>query len=294
MKIIHNHWLQGAAAVSVLALAGCGSAAAVTPKPTVTVTAPTKAPAAPAKSAPAKAPAKAPPTTAAPAQAAGGPTIIINNNTAPPAPSSTVYVPIPASAPSYVTNDQAVVQQYYNYLNSQDFQDAWNMGGANIGGTDYNSWVNGYTSTTQPGGISLSTWDYYPNSNVVQVTISAVQLDGSTRTYAGSYAVVNGSLVSADIVQTSGSSGSSQAAPAPAAAAPASDLTGCGGGLYAGPSTSCPFAQAVENQYSGDGGPDTETVWSPVTSQYYTMTYTAEGNWIVATGGNSALVQFTG
>ena len=33
------------------------------------------------------------------------------------------------------------------------------MGGKYIGGSDYNAWVAGYSTTSY---VSLSTWDYYP------------------------------------------------------------------------------------------------------------------------------------
>ena len=43
-----------------------------------------------------------------------GPVTIINQA---PQPGSTVYVPVPSSAPAYFTSNQDVVQEYYAYLN---------------------------------------------------------------------------------------------------------------------------------------------------------------------------------
>ena len=68
-------------------------------------------------------------------------------------------------------------------------------------------------------------------------------------------------------------------------AAPA--LTNCGGGVYAGADTSCPFALNVAADYTGTG-PD--YAYSPVTGLSYTMNC-YDSNPIICTGGNNALVQ---
>lgn len=85
------------------------------------------------------------------------------------------------------------------------------------------------------------------------------------------------------------------AAPAPAApAAPVTDvpagMTNCGGGVYAGADTSCPFAQNVAADW-----PNTGNVYSPVTGQSYTMTCTGPGTYedvVTCEGGNNAEVAF--
>jgi len=74
------------------------------------------------------------------------------------------------------------------------------------------------------------------------------------------------------------------AAPAPA---PAPVLTDCGGGVYAGADTSCPFALNVAANYTGTG-PD--YAYSPVTGLSYTMNC-SDSNPIICTGGDNALVQ---
>ena len=87
---------------------------------------------------------------------------------------------------------------------------------------------------------------------------------------------------------------------APAARAPAAPVyvapaqssgNNCGGGVNAGPNTSCTFAQNVAAAYNGPGY-DTEYVYSPVTGQSYLMTYNQSGSVVYATGGNDASVQF--
>ena len=69
------------------------------------------------------------------------------------------------------------------------------------------------------------------------------------------------------------------------AAAPAP--TDCGGGVYAGADTSCPFALDVAANYSGTG-PD--YAYSPMTGLSYTINC-SDSNPIICTGGNNALVQ---
>ena len=88
----------------------------------------------PPKASPPARPAKAPASSIHNGPTYNGPVTIINQA---PQPGSTVYVPVPAYAPAYVTTNQGVVQQYYDYLNNKDFQSAWNLGGRYIGGSDY-------------------------------------------------------------------------------------------------------------------------------------------------------------
>jgi hypothetical protein len=61
----------------------------------------------------------------------------------------------------------------------------------------------------------------------------------------------------------------------------------CGGGLTAGPNTSCPFAENVRDAY--DGAP-TVTAYSPVTRKTYEMS--CSGASVSCTGGNDASVSF--
>jgi hypothetical protein len=64
----------------------------------------------------------------------------------------------------------------------------------------------------------------------------------------------------------------------------------CGGGLYAGPNTSCPFAMNVENDYYQAGGNGVLSVdaYSPVTGRYYVMYCTPAGDGTTCSGGIDA------
>ena len=119
-----------------------------------------------------------------------------------PAPSTP---PAPAPAPTQPAaspdaNAEAVVTQYFQYINNHDYRAAWALGGDNLnGGTGYDKWVAGYATTTwNTLGTLVSS-----GPGVVAFTLSATTTDGTTRTYQGTYTVQNGVIVSGDVKQTS-------------------------------------------------------------------------------------------
>jgi hypothetical protein len=121
----------------------------------------------------------------------------------PQTPSSPSALPtpppaVPAQAPAY-TNASAVVAQFYQDITDQDYSAAWNLGGVNIGGASYDTWVKGYSTTAS---ISLST-DSNFGEDQVQANLVATQTDGSVQTYSGNYTVNNGVIASANIEETS-------------------------------------------------------------------------------------------
>lgn len=68
----------------------------------------------------------------------------------------------------------------------------------------------------------------------------------------------------------------------------------CGGGVFAGPKTSCPFAKNVREKYFAVPGDSVEIdVHSPVTGKTYTMNCVRTGDSVTCRGGNEALVKFT-
>jgi hypothetical protein len=75
--------------------------------------------------------------------------------------------------------------------------------------------------------------------------------------------------------------------------------TDCGGGVFAGRNTSCPFAQNLREQYmsvqrGGAGGASSVAVdvYSPVTGQTHTMNCVRSGDAVTCRGGNDAAVWF--
>jgi hypothetical protein len=97
-----------------------------------------------------------------------------------------------------LANAAAVVTQYYQDLSNGDYADAWRLGGVNIAGTDYNSWVAGYATTTSVTLDTESQW----NSTTVGASITATQSDGGSTSYQGTYTVEGGVITSASITQT--------------------------------------------------------------------------------------------
>jgi hypothetical protein len=68
--------------------------------------------------------------------------------------------------------------------------------------------------------------------------------------------------------------------------------TSCGGDLFVGANTSCPFARNVRDAYASSGGGNTNvTAFSPATGRSYVM-YCTGGSPHVCTGGNNASLYF--
>jgi hypothetical protein len=74
---------------------------------------------------------------------------------------------------------------------------------------------------------------------------------------------------------------------------PSGATTACGGTVFAGKDTSCPFAQNVAQAYTSSvrDGNGTVTASSPVTGETYQMQCTG-GSPVVCQGGNNAVVEF--
>ena len=168
-------------------------------------------------------------------------------------------------------------------------------GNGDLNGLTWSSW----TAYSAAGSGSFNVNNCQPNcaeGTTVDVTVSVAlsaptsgsspyftamtltDRSGNTNTYAagsnGLLSVVSDALYVAD--------------EAPAASRPApAGLTNCGGSVYAGPNTSCPFALNVAANYTGTG-PDYAHI--PVTGSSYTMNC-GESNPAIRTGGNNALVQ---
>jgi hypothetical protein len=164
--------LTSSSSPSVILAAPAARATPVTPAPTKTVTAP-----------PSPVPTKT--VTAAPAP---------EQTPAWQQPSA------PAPAQPQFTSSIAVVNQYYQDITDRNYSAAWALGGSNLsGGVGYDAWVAGYGTTASITLYSQSDW----GSGKVTSYLSAVQSDGSTRTYYGTYYVSNGVIISANIAQTS-------------------------------------------------------------------------------------------
>jgi hypothetical protein len=182
--------LTATALAAGLGVAACGSQAASTAPPQVKIVHVTSPPkvthvASPAKPAPTKTVYVTPPPATPSATA---------QPVAPAAPAA------PPAPPAQAVNAESVVTQFYQDITDQNYQAAWALGGDNLnGGVGYGQWVAGYGTTE---AISLGTFSQF-GSDQVQASLSALQTDGTTTTYEGTYTVQNGVILSANIVQTS-------------------------------------------------------------------------------------------
>lgn len=140
------------------------------------------------------------PVVGVPVPVAAAPTTTSTAIVAVPAAPQTVYVPQPA--PVYVppmdTSEARTVIAYYDAINRRDFATAWSLGGSRIaGGGGYTKYVNGFATTSWD---TLTVTDV--RGNVVSVVLSAVQTDGSTRTFSGTYTVSGGVIVGSHMTRT--------------------------------------------------------------------------------------------
>jgi zinc-ribbon domain len=90
----------------------------------------------------------------------------------------------------------ATVRAYFAAINSRDYAKAWRLGGRNFS-SSYTAYVNGFASTVSDSITIISV-----SGTIVTVQLVALQADGTTKTYQGTYTVTNGVLVASDIQQT--------------------------------------------------------------------------------------------
>jgi hypothetical protein len=94
--------------------------------------------------------------------------------------------------------------------------------------------------------------------------------------------------------QRTASTRSTSSTAAPATPAPSSG-SDCGGGVHAGPNTSCAFAMNVRQAWlEAPGATNTVRVYSPVTNDTYTMSCAPAGGGISCSGANNASVTWGG
>jgi serine/threonine protein kinase len=95
------------------------------------------------------------------------------------------------------TGPAATVQAYFAAINSHNYQKAWNLGGKNTG-QSYSQFVQGFNGTQQDTLTIQSV-----SGNVVTAGLSALQSDGTVKTFQGTYTVNNGVITGFHVAQTS-------------------------------------------------------------------------------------------
>jgi len=107
------------------------------------------------------------------------------------------------SSPAKQTTNQAAagpvatVRAYIAAINVHDYGKAWNLGGSNTG-KSYQQFVQGYNGTQQDTLTIQSV-----SGNVVTARLSALQTDGTVKTYEGTYTVNNGVITGFHVQRTS-------------------------------------------------------------------------------------------
>ena len=104
--------------------------------------------------------------------------------------------PNPESSTGPASDPASVVQAYFSAVNDGDYSRAWQLGGSNLG-ESYPAFVQGFGTTAHDTVTILSS-----SGNVVTAQLSALQSDGSTKTFAGTYTVNSGVITASNVQQT--------------------------------------------------------------------------------------------
>lgn len=205
---------------TVLVLAGCGASSLASRGTNSTVT-----------------------KTVAAAPSSASPTVSKTpQSTAPTSP------PAPVTSQSSAPSPSSVVDAYFAAINAKDYEEAWSLGGDNLG-QSYTQFVDGFSSTVTDNVDVLST-----SGDAVSVNLTATQTDGSQQQFTGTYTVSGQAISGASVTQIG--------APAPSSAsslcgAPANpygyNLCGVGSKVTAPQSDICDYFQCIDNFGNGNG-----------------------------------------
>jgi hypothetical protein len=152
-------------------------------------------------------------------------TVTVTSAAKPPSTTSPPTVTPPAAA----QDPAAVVTAFYAAINAQDYATAWALGGDNLGST-YSSFAGGFAGTAHD---TLTVTGV--QGDTVDIHLEALQADGSTKIYDGSYKVDHGQIVEGQVSETG--------TVAPTASSPNAPITDPNGGYYAR-GEYCPDADA--------------------------------------------------
>lgn len=89
-----------------------------------------------------------------------------------------------------------MVTAFYTAINAQDYATAWKLGGDNLG-SSYSAFAGGFAGTAHDA-LTITGVE----GNTVLIHLEALQSDGSTKVYDGSYQVSNGQIIEGHLAQT--------------------------------------------------------------------------------------------
>jgi len=108
--------------------------------------------------------------------------------------------PAPTTAsPSSADSPAAVVQAYFAAIDAENYEQAWTLGGENLG-ESYTQFAAGFANTATDSVQILST-----SGSTVTVELTATQTDGTQQQFTGTYTVSGNAITSASITQAGAS-----------------------------------------------------------------------------------------
>ena len=110
-----------------------------------------------------------------------------------PATATSASTPTPTPMPTATQQARATIEQYYTYVNAQDYQDAYNIwGSAEQAAQPYNGFVAGYANTIHDN-VTITSLTEQPDGTVIaDVTLQANEQSSSgpvVNTYQGWYKI---------------------------------------------------------------------------------------------------------
>jgi hypothetical protein len=116
-----------------------------------------------------------------------------SGSTSPSSPSQSS----PATSPPALAGPRAVLTDYYNAINNQDYRTAYGLNIQAQNSESYAQFRNGFAGT-QHDVLTITG----VSGDTVSFRLTAQQTDGSAKYYAGSYTVQSGKIVGSNVQQT--------------------------------------------------------------------------------------------
>lgn len=97
---------------------------------------------------------------------------------------------------SPTTGPAATVEAYFAAINAKQYQAAWSLGGQNLG-ESFSTYESGFSNTSQDTLTIQSV-----QGDVVTASLTAVNNDGTTQTFSGTYTVTGNQITNFQVQQT--------------------------------------------------------------------------------------------
>lgn len=103
----------------------------------------------------------------------------------------------PSPTASIAPDPATIVQEYFAAINQGKYAKAWRLGGSNFS-PSYAAYVAGFQGTVNDSVTIISA-----QGSVVTARLAALQEDGTTKVYQGTYTVINGVIAESSVHQVS-------------------------------------------------------------------------------------------